>query len=240
MGLSAHFGGIDYGRHYDAWLAANERKIGRAMLRTTRIGADRLQNRLREDIRSAGLGNLGNALKASSDDQRGNGVHLLPNGFSASGIVVVRSRSDRTRGALAAYTAGADIRPRKGPWLWYPSDDLQRFVGSGKNRRRLTPGTWESSGMRAKLGPLIPLRSVDGKPLLAVEMIGTSLAGARRSAKPLTKRGTARKGQRVRQILVVFIAIPWTSRRARVSPRAIHRSVMAELPAIYETELRKG
>jgi hypothetical protein len=229
------------GAHFDAAAAFHRARIQTAMLAATRKGADRLETKLRAKMRDAGLGSLGQAIKASSDEKNGGGVHSLGGGgFSAWGLVSVRSRSERTRGTIEAYVQGADIRPRRGRFLWIPSDEIQRYVGGRKNRQRVTPGTWASSGMEAKLGPLKPIKSVNGRPLLVVESVGTSLAGARRSAKSLTKSGRARKGQRIRTILVAFIGIPATSRAARIDVDAIHREVLADLPQIFANEMRKA
>lgn len=243
MGLNGSFdiSSAVVGAAFDRAKAFHEARVVRAMMRTTDRGAKMLEQDLRNSMKAAGLGNLGNALKASSDLEKGRGVHSLGgNDFSVSGIVYVRSGSARTRGALTAYTAGANIKPLRGPYLWFPTEDVQRFVGSRKDRQRLSPGNWESSGMEAKLGPLIPLKSVNGQPLLAVERVGTSLAGARRSAKSLTKRGRARKGQRIREILIVFVAIRNTSRTARVSPQERRAQVMRRLPSIFAQELRRA
>lgn len=238
MALSARLSRADFSGPFEQWRRFNEARLERAMLATTRKGAHRLEAMLREDMTGAGLAGLGRALKATSDDERGGvKVRYANGGFSVSGIVYVRSASERTRGALAAYTAGAEIRPRRGRWLWFPTDDVQRFVGKGKDRQRLTPANWAPSGMEARLGPLVPIRSVNGYPLLAVERVGTSLAGKRRSARSLTKAGRPRKGQRIRELLIVFVAIPFTSRRARVNPRARQREVMASLPTIFRQKL---
>ena len=43
-----------------------------------------------------------------------------------------------------AYTRGADIGPVKGRWLWIPTPEIQRLAGSGKSRRRVTPGNWRT------------------------------------------------------------------------------------------------
>jgi hypothetical protein len=230
------------GAAFDRARAFHETRIQRAMLAATRIGAERLERRLRERLAGASLAGLGRALKATSDQQQGRGVHLNPSDglFSASGLVVVRSGSARTRGALTAYTAGAVIRPVRARWLWFPSEDIQRLVGKGRKRQRLTPGNWESSGMAAKLGPLVPIKSVNGFPLLIVHNVGTSLAGAARSAKPLNKNGKAKKGQRARTMIVAFIAIPNTTRAWRVDVRALHREAMASLPATFGQQLERA
>jgi hypothetical protein len=94
--------------------------------------------------------------------------------------------------------------------------------------------------MDAKVGRLELIRSVDGRPLLIVRNVGVSAEGKRRSARSLTKSGRARKGQIRKEFIVAFIAIPRTARAARIDVSAIHAAVMAELPGLIASELRKG
>lgn len=192
----------------------------------------------RERMQAAGLGRLGNALGSTSDLAEGRGVHRYGNGgFSASGVVFIRSGSERSRGAIRAYTSGADIQPRKGRWLWFPTDNIQRIVGSGKNKERVTPGNWVTRGLDRKIGPLVLVRNINGYPLLVVKNVGVSLAGAKRSAHSLKKNGRARNGQIEKQFVVAFIGIPHTSREARYDAIAELRAVQAQLPELHRQAL---
>ena len=209
-----------------------------AALEATKNGARRAVLRIRDEMKSAGLGRLGNALGNSSDLEKRGAVYRRGDGFSASGVVFVRSKSERSRGAIESYTQDStQISPVRGRWLWIPTEAMQRVAGKGKAKRRLTPGNWQQLGMESKLGPLRYLKSVNGWPLLAVENVGVSKTGASRSARSLTKKGYARKGQVKRELLVCFVAIPRTSRQARVDAPAIMRSVAAELPALFNEAL---
>ncbi len=208
-----------------------------AALEATRKAAVRAKGRIRDAMSGARLGRLGGAIGHSSDAEKRGTVYRQGEGFSASGVVFVRSKSERTRGAIEAYTQGADIEPVRGRWLWIPTDAMQRVAGKGKGKRRLTPGNWAALGMESKLGPLRYLKSVNGWPLAAVENVGVSATGAARSARGLTKKGYARKGQVKRELLVCFIAIPRTARAARIDVAAILRSVAQELPALFNEAL---
>lgn len=211
-------------------------RLERASLRTVATVSRRGQQAIRARMAEAGLGRLGNAVGSGSDDhvKRYSGDR-----FSVSAQFFVRSRSERTLGALRAYTEGALIAPVRGRWLWIPTGDAQRVVGSGTKKRRLTPATWKESGLEQKLGPLIPIKSVDGRPLLAVENVGVDVSGRKPSAKSLLKSGRARKGQIRRELVVMFVAIPRTSRAARVNLTEILNSVRAEMPAILAAEIEK-
>lgn len=205
--------------------------IERAALTATRRAAELAKTNLRGEMSGAGLGRLGQAIGSTSDAQKGRGVFRRPGGgFSASGIVFIRTRSERTRGAIEAYTEGADIRPVRSRWLWIPSDQIPRL---GAGRYRLTPGTWRSSGMEAKIGPLVRVRASNGNPLLIVRNVGVALSGKSRSARALTKRGLPRKGQAAQEFIVAFIGIPRTARSARIDVTAVMRSVQAELPSLF-------
>lgn len=240
MGLDARLSrGTDYAARSRAHIDQCQRAMEVAALRTTDRGATKAVRQIRSAMQSAGLGTLGNALGATSDLAKGNGVHRRAGGgFSASGVVFIRSGSKRSRGAIEAYTEGATIRPR-GRWLWFPSEEIQRVAGVGTNKRRLEPHNWAALGMEAKLGPLVRITSASGNPLLIVRNVGVSATGARRSARSLTKRGQPRSGQVAKEFIVAFIGIPNTSRAARVDVPEIMRTVTAELPAMFEQELRR-
>ncbi len=219
---------------YKEFQRANARAMEAAALIATHRGAEIAKNRIRQQMKSSGLGNLGQAIGSGSDMQRTGKVHRIAgDGWSASGVVFIRSQSERTRGAIQAYTEGANIRPTKGPWLWIPTNEIQRLVGSGKSRARLTPGLWKQYGLDSKIGPLVPIKGINGYPLLAVKRVGVSLAGLPGKARSLTKSGRARKGQVAKEIIIAFIGIPLTARAKRVGVTAIMRLVQAELPELF-------
>lgn len=210
----------------------------RAALEATKTAARRAVLRIRDDMRAAGLGRLGNALGNSSDLEKRGTVYQRGQGFSASGVVFIRSKSERTRGAIASYTQdNTEIAPVRGRWLWIPTDAMVRVAGKGAGRQRVTPGNWSQLGLDTKVGPLKYLKSVNGWPLLAVENVGVSAAGKARSARPLNKKGMARKGQVKKELLVCFIAIPRTSRKGRIDVPAILKSIAGELPALFNEAL---
>lgn len=182
--------------------------------------AAKAKSRIRQDMAGAGLGRLGQAITHTSDKQRGGTIYRRGDVSRASGIIYIRSRSPRTVGAIISYTEGAQITPKKGRWLYYPTEQAQRIVGKGASRRRLVPADWRSSGMEAKLGPLVRIRAANGNPLLVVRNVGVSEVGAR-GGRPrgLTKSGRARKGDRIADLVVMFKGIPNTSRAARVNVR---------------------
>lgn len=208
--------------------------IARRQEATALIAADRASQMaktlIRATMRGAGLGTLGQAIDASSDMRAGRGVHRRAGGgFSASGYVFIRSGSPRSRGAIDAYTQGAEIRPVRSRWLWIPTDQIPRVTG----RFRMTPELWEKGGFNSKIGPLVQIKAPNGNPLLIVRNVGVNAAGKARSARSLTRRGMPRKGQIAKEFLVAFIGIPRTARAARVNVRAIMQTVQQQLPQIY-------
>lgn len=232
--LAAKFERGAFAGPYRAFGLSIDRRLELAALEATDKAAKQAVRSIRQAMAGAGLGRLGNGLGAASDLSSGRGIHRKAGGaWSASGVVFVRSRSERTRGAIQSYTGGADIRPTRGRWLWIPTDDLQRVAGSKGKRQRITPGNWDSLGMDRRIGPLVQLKSVNGYPLLAVQGgAGVSLTGAKGSARSLKKNGQARRGQIKRDLLICFVAIPRTSRAARVDVTAIMKSVQADLPRL--------
>lgn len=231
--LAAKFERGNFAGPYRAFGLSIDRRLELAALEATDKAAKQAVRSIREAMAGAGLGRLGNGLGATSDLSSGRGIHRKAGGaWSASGVVFVRSRSERTRGAIESYTSGSEIRPTRGRWLWVPTDDLQRVAGGKGKRQRVTPGNWDNLGLDRRIGPLMMIKSIDGRPLLAVQGAGVSLTGAKGSARSLTKRGQARRGQVKRELLICFVAIPRTSRAARVDVTAIMKSVQADLPRL--------
>jgi hypothetical protein len=182
--------------------------------------ASKLKSQIRQDMAGARLGRLGQAIGSTSDKMKGRGVYRRGQISRASGVVFIRTRSPRTVGAIISYTEGAEITPKRGPYLWYPLESAQRVVGRGANRRRLTPSMWASSGLEAKLGPLIRIRGADGLPLLVVRNVGVSAVGARGGRpRSLTRRGAPRRGDRLAEIVPIFKGIQRTARAARINVR---------------------
>lgn len=235
MRISASLFAADYLGAYRSFLPLISRRIEAAALIATDLAATKAKAALREKMQGAGLGRLGNAIGSGSDLAKRGAVYRKGGGFSASGWLFIRSQSERTRGAIEAYTSPGltAIAPVKGRWLWIPTDEIQRVAGSGKGRARLTPGNWEKLGLDRKIGPLEVVKSINGWPLLVVKGVGIGALGQSRSARSLTKKGQARKGQIRKEFLVAFIAIPNTARAARISVSAIGRQAQAQLPALF-------
>lgn len=215
---------------FSDWYRFAEQRMEQAALIAVDTGRKQALGRIRQAGSSAGLGRLFNGLGSKADEA----VHRNGNGgFSASGVVFIRSGSERTRGAIDAYTRGADIRPMRGRWLWITSNDLPRVTG----RFRMTPELYIRNGFEKKIGPLVFTRASDGTALLIVRNVGVSAAGRGRSARSLKRNGAPRKGQARQEFVVAFIGIPRTARAARVDVAAIMQSVAADLPALFYNAL---
>lgn len=212
--------------------------IERAAVRSVDTISRRGKSAIRERFASSGLGRLGNAI-----DARGEPAVKREGGdnFTTSAQFFIRSRSERTLGSIKAYTEGATISPRGGRWLWIATDQITRIAGSNKTGggQRMTPELWRERGFDTKIGPLVLIRSVNGRPLLVLENVGVNADGSKRSARSLTKKGVARKGQVRRELVVAFIGIPRTARAARVNVTEILEGIRSELPAIFAANLKK-
>lgn len=239
-GFNATVFADDYVGRYRRYQALVERRMEAAALIATERAADRAKRQIRSQMTSAGLGRLGFGLGHSSDASKGRGVHRRGNGWSASGNVHIRSQSERTKGAIEAYTQGAEIRPVRARSLWIPTDEIQRIAGSRARgvARRISPEVYNRE-LASKYGPLIPITSIDGRPLLAVENVGVSAVGARGGrVRGLTKSGRPRRGDRVKQLAILFVGIPHTSRAARVNVNQIIAEVLTQMPDIFSNALR--
>lgn len=208
-------------------------RLQAAALNATARAALTAKRKLRADMQGAGLGRLGNAVDHGSDAEKNGRVRTMGQGWSASGWLAIRSRSERTIGAIESYTAGADITPKRGRWLWIATDEIPIRAG----RQRMTPSLYNRMGFASKIGPLMPAKSSNGTPLLIVRNVGVSASGKPRSARSLTKRGMPRRGQQQVDFIVAFFGIPHTSRRARVDVDAIVAEARASLPGLITQEL---
>lgn len=230
-----HFQRQDFGDYRRYAIQTYER----AAVRTVGVVARRGKSEIRERMAGAGLGRLGNAIDARGEDRV---VRWGRERFGVSAQFFIRSQSERTLGAIEAYTEGATILPVRSQWLWIPTDNARRLAGSnlkGGKGQRMTPALWRERGYDKKIGPLFKLKSVNGYPLLAVKNVGVDESGRKPSAKSLTKKGMPRKGQIQRELVVMFVGIPRTARAARVNITAILNSIRAEMPEIFATELAK-
>lgn len=208
-------------------------RVERAMM----VATDKASKDGLNAVRGRLPGRLGNAIGQFSDLKKGQ-VFRQGSLSSASGGIALRSKSERTVGAIISYTQGATILPKKGRWLWIATDQIQRLVGKGRNRRRVTPALYQEMGLDQKIGPLRMIRPRGRPPLLIVDNIGVT-PGRSRSARSLTKRGSTRKGQ-VNVGIVAFYAIPRTQRSRVVDPAAVMRAEAGKVAAYIAEELRKS
>lgn len=221
-------------RAADAIARRLDRQAERGALDLADRAAIAVKDAIRSDMAASGLGRLGMALGSGSDRRKTNAVHRRSGGgWSASGWVYIRSKSQRSVGAIISYTEGANIQPRRGRWLWIPTDDVRRLVGvplpssggNSKARIRLEPRYWDRTYGR-KFGPLVRLKADNGNPILVVKNATVSLSGKAGSLKPRTKTGKVPKGQVAQDMTVAFIGIPNTQRAARIDARAIAQRVV--------------
>ena len=221
--------------------AAIERRLD-TQLRQRALGAvdaaarEALQE-MRGQMAAAGLGTLGRALGSGSDKSKGGQVHMKSGGgWSASGWVYIRSKSPRSVGAIISYTEPSTlITPKKGRWLWIPTDEAYRTVGlppgSETKKARLEPHLWDQTWGN-RFGPLAVIKSVNGWPLMILKNPASVRLSGQRGIKPLLKSGRAPKGFVPKEFIVMFIGIPRTSRKARIDPRAIAARAAVKIPAL--------
>lgn len=182
---------------------------------------------IRSEMKAAGLGGLSNAVTMGSDLKSGNGVKRRGReAFSASAWIYVRGKSERTIGAIEAYTVGAEIRPVNTQWLWIATDAIPKRVG----RFKMTPARYNRSGYAQSIGPLemVPGRS-PGEALLVVKNVTMRTAGGG-NARRVPARGRIGAGREARDIVVAFVGIKRTARASRVDVPQIIRRNVARMP----------
>lgn len=211
-----------------------QRQIERAALAATDRAARTATKNMRAAMRGARLGGLANVIGATSDQRKAGRVYRVGTGFSASGTVFVRSKSDRTLGAIESYTEGASIRPVKGRWLWIPTRDIPARAG----RSRMTPALYRANGFENRIGPLIFVRGKSrDEAFLMVENVTLRSGGQRGSARRRKSRVSASRVARDK--IVAFIGIRQTSRHARVNVTGILDAAQAELPELFAEAVSK-
>ncbi len=209
----------------------NERRIDQLadelILDFSDMVSRRALTQMRRAMQEANLGNLRFALGQTSDKKKTGRVFVRDGKRSASGIIFIRSRSQRTIGAIISYTEGAEILPRRGRWLWIPTDEIRRRAGvplprTGEGRStatiRVQPRFWARQGLDRKIGKLQFIVSNSGTPLLIVRDVAVNAAGKPRSARARLKSGRAPKNFVNQDFIVAFIGIPNTNRGRRISP----------------------
>lgn len=208
-----------------------------AALRATDRAARQAAANVRGQIQSAGLGRLSGAITSGSDLQRGRGVHPKGADFAASGWVKVRGRSERTLGALAAYTRGATITARNATWLAIATDHIPKRAG----RQKMTPRLYVAEGFDQKIGPLVFVKGRSGREaFLIVRDVSVDKFGRKgRYARRLPRRGALGSSRARAGMLIAFVLIRLTSRSARFDPSAPIAAAVAQLPALVAEELKK-
>lgn len=205
-----------------------------AALRGTDRAARQATTGVREQMRGAGLGRLANAVGGGSDLRKGRGVHEKAGGFSASGWINVRGGSERTRGAIEAYTQGATITGRNGSWLAIATDEIPKRAG----RQRMTPKLYAAMGLEQRIGPLIFLKSKrPGEALLVVRNVTTDRFG--RAGRARAFKGRLGATREHRPFIIAFVLVRTTTRAARFNPTTAVAAATAMLPALIAEELRK-
>ena len=96
---------------FDAFERASIARLKEATLRATQRAAEKAKRELRSQMSGAGLSRLGNAIAPGGDAEKSGRVKAQGKNWSASGWLAIRSKSERTRGAIEAYTGGAEIAP---------------------------------------------------------------------------------------------------------------------------------
>jgi hypothetical protein len=226
------------GPFVEAYRRVAVQRMERAALVASDRAATMAKTQIRTAMRAASLGRLSNAIGSSSDLAKGRDVDRKPNGgFSASGAVFVRGRSERTLGSIEAYTEGAEILPVNGRWLWIAQPAIPSRVG----RKRMTPALYVSGGFEQRIGKLqfVPgINSNEG--LLVVEGATVDRFGRPGRARANGKRGRPIGGRVEKKFLVAFVGIRRTARVQRVDARAIITDIQRKLPDIWAQIMERG
>jgi hypothetical protein len=222
---------VDDGLFLKARKATIER-LTAAMAKATDQSAALGRADIQSAMSSAGLGNLGRAIRYTSDLKK----KRVPNvtsggeaGFRVGATIFAPSTgNERVNQALHAYTQGATIVPRRGKWLAIATDEIPRLAG----RRRMTPELYDKLGYDRRIGPLefIPSKHPN-EALLIVRDVSVNGARGFGRARRLPRHGNPGEGRKAVDFIVAFILIRVTSRAGRFNPGAIFKARVEQIPA---------
>lgn len=209
-------------------------KIERAVLvATDRAAADALR-----DIRQTrALGRLANAIGKFSDLEKGSVFRTGTDAFSASGGLAIKTRNERTVGAIKSYTEGAEILPKRGRFMWFPTPELQV---KRVQRQKITPALYNKSDLPQRLGPLVQIPGRhSGEALLIIRNVQTKVSGRGRPIRG-SRSGIPRAGREQKEFIVAFVGIKRTTRQSRIDIPAIMRANAARVMDYFNQEMRSG
>lgn len=197
----------------------NLRRMHLAMAYATDKAAKNARAGIRGRMQASGLRGLSNAISYGSDlRKRGDGLPGVRRngGFKSSGFVAVRHRgSERTKGAIKAYTEGVVITAKRAKWLAFPSRQIPQRV----NRFKMTPARYIAAGYERSIGKLVFVRN-PVRPHLAYLIINN----------PRTGRSRKSTGNIAEPMIIAFILIRRTRRENRVKPESIYRFYSNRVP----------
>ena len=179
-------------------------------------------NVLRKIRASGAIGKFGNVLQKTSDKDKGQVFKRGGGKFSASGVISLRKKGERTEGALESLTQPrTDILPKKTPWLWFPTAELgiKRIRG-----KKPTPALYRAAGFTSRIGPLIQISgSSPNEALLIVRNVQVRQVGRGRPLRG-SRTGVPRAGRENKEFIVAFIGIKKTTRTQKINVPQIVRN----------------
>lgn len=215
--------------------AAFERAATQAFERAALRAADRAARTAGQQIRAAMPGRLKGAIGIGSDLKERGTVYRKGAGFSASGTVYVRGKSERTAGAVKSETEGAIVVPKRGRWLAFPTGSIPKRAG----RFKMTPDRYRETGLEEKIGPLVFVPGRGGRALLVVRGPLTVDRFKGGGARRLPRRGRIGGRRKVVRSVVAFILIRQTTRAPRANVAGILAANHARVPGLIADELKK-
>lgn len=210
-----------------AGLAAAERQLQATLRRTrqavadgVREGTQDLKEKLRAEVRAAGLGDrLSRSWRSAA----------YPNeGFNAAGLVYSNAPK-----LIRVFSEGALIRPVNGFFLAIPTPEAPR---RGTDGRKITPDTWPVN----RFGPLRFVYRATGPCLLVADNLRGSYARETGQLRGFRKATEKAVQQGRTATVVMFFLIRKASLRRRLSPEQIVRGVAESMPGRVVRRLEGG
>ena len=205
-------------------VVGRQRKIAKlGVTRGVHKSTQTLKERLRADVRSAGLGDR---LAKTWQDKK------FPAGrktsLNAAGFIWSKAPE-----IIRAHTEGTTIRPTSKRFLAIPTDNVPRRGFDRK--KRATPENWNSE----KFGPLRFIPGRNGPALLVVDGVRFTKSGrvGKQLKSPRKKSGDFKKGVTT---VVMFVLVPQVSLRRRLDPQATTNDVGRQVPDRVKREIRRA
>lgn len=223
--------------------------VARAVDDTGKVALDRTHT----EMKNGRLGKLAGAIGYTSDHKKRQVPDAATTGarWRAGAIMFSRRGSERTDGALEAYSSGSvTILPKRGRWLAFATRELAARVpgirGAAKGSRRsgtyrITPALYVRRGLDRRIGSLVFIKGRNpSEALLIVKNVQVNAKRGFGGAKRIPRTGRIAANKKRVDFIIAFVLIRVTRRSQRFNGKANFEQSARQLPDRILARLTRG